>query len=116
MAAMSKLSSFFALLAVTLAAAFLFFQLLAVFLLPLFLAVVLVVLLQPVYQRLLRLLNGRNHLAAAAMTFAVLLTALNPAASVTARRAKNERSCDRAATQPVPALGKQRTDSSCADR
>ncbi|MFN5908174.1 MAG: AI-2E family transporter [Planctomyces sp.] len=76
---MSKLSSCFALLAVTLAAAFLFFQLLAVFLLPLFLAVVLVVLLQPVYQRLLRLLNGRNHLAAAAMTFAVLLTALIPA-------------------------------------
>lgn len=42
---MSKLSSFIALVGITLAAAFLFFQLLAVFLLPLFLAVVLAVLL-----------------------------------------------------------------------
>jgi predicted PurR-regulated permease PerM len=79
---MSKLSSFFALLAVTLAAAFLFFRLLAVFLLPLFLAVVIVVLLQPVYQRLLRVLKGRNHLAAAVMTGTVLLTGLIPAGSL----------------------------------
>ena len=82
---MARITSLWALLGATALAVFLFYQVIAVLLLPLFLAVVLVLLLQPFYTRLLntRLLaswRGRRYIAAGLMSVAVLLAVLVPAA------------------------------------
>ncbi|MFM7056232.1 MAG: AI-2E family transporter [Planctomycetota bacterium] len=77
---MARITSLWALLGTTAVAVFLFYRVIAVLLLPLFLAVVLVLLLQPLYGRLLRSCGGRRYLAAALMTLAVLLAVLVPAA------------------------------------
>lgn len=82
---MARITSLWALLGATALAVFLFYQVIAVLLLPLFLAVVLVLLLQPLYTRLLntRLLaswRGRRYIAAGLMSVAVLLAVLVPAA------------------------------------
>jgi predicted PurR-regulated permease PerM len=76
---MARLTSLWALLGTTAVAVFLFYQVIAVLLLPLFLAVVLVLLLQPLYVRLRRSCGGRRYLAAAIMTVAVLLAVIVPA-------------------------------------
>lgn len=77
---MARMTSLWALLGATAVFAFLFYQVIAVFLLPLFLAIVVVLLLQPAYVRLVRLCRGRRYLASGFLTIAVLLAVLLPAA------------------------------------
>ncbi|MEY2727503.1 MAG: hypothetical protein RLZZ458_3370 [Planctomycetota bacterium] len=77
---MARMTSLWALLGATALFAFLFYQVIAVFLLPLFLAIVVVLLLQPVYSRLVRVCRGRRYLASGLLTIAVLLAVLLPAA------------------------------------
>lgn len=81
---MARFTSLWALLGATAVAVFLFYQVIAVLLLPLFLAVVLVLLLQPIYVRLLASCRGRRYPAAALMTVAVLLAVLIPAVAALA--------------------------------
>lgn len=76
---MARITSLWALLGATAFAVFMFYQVIAVLLLPLFLAVVLVLLLQPLYTRLRAAFRNRRYAAAAAMTLAVLLAVLIPA-------------------------------------
>ncbi len=77
---MARMTSLWALLGATAVFAFLFYQVIAVFLLPLFLAVVVVLLLQPVYTRLVGICRGRRYAASGLLTIAVLLAVLLPAA------------------------------------
>ncbi|MEY3458240.1 MAG: hypothetical protein RL215_1397 [Planctomycetota bacterium] len=77
---MARMASFWALLGATGFFVFLFYQVIAVFLLPLFLAVVVVLLLQPIYVRLVKLCGGRRYAASGLLTLAILLAVLLPAA------------------------------------
>lgn len=75
---MSRMISFIVLLAILLAIAFLFFKVMAGFVLPLFLAVLLVVMFSPLHRWFQKKLPGRRRLAAAATTATILLIFLIP--------------------------------------
>jgi predicted PurR-regulated permease PerM len=75
---MPRIASFIVLVAILLLMGGLFFHVIAGFLLPLFLALVLVVIFRPLYLRITHWLKGRNRIAAVATTLAVLLTVLIP--------------------------------------
>jgi len=75
---MSRFLSFGVLVAIILVIGFLFYRVIAAFLLPLFLALVLVVMFIPVHRRVLARCPGRPRLAAALTTFIVMLVVLIP--------------------------------------
>lgn len=79
---MSRRISFLGLVAVTSVVLVLFYRVVSVFLLPLFLAGVVVLMLQPVYRLLLSATGKRRYLAAGVMTAGVLLAVLLPVAAV----------------------------------
>src|SRR5687768_12379449 len=75
---MPRIASFIVLVAILLLIGGLFFQVIAGFLLPIFLALVLVVIFRPLYLRTTERLRGRNRIAAALTTLAILLIVLLP--------------------------------------
>jgi predicted PurR-regulated permease PerM len=75
---MSRLVSFFVLIAIVAIAAFLSFEVLSAFFLPLFLALLLVVMFRPVHLRLVKVCKGRNRVAAGLTTLLVMLIGLLP--------------------------------------
>ena len=79
---MGKLLSFAILVLVTGAFGVLFFEVTATLLLPLFLAIVSVVMFRPVHTRFERLLRGRNRVAAVITTILVLLVVVVPSVVV----------------------------------
>ncbi len=80
---MSRMVSFVVLLAIIVVIGFLFFRVMAPFLLPLFLAVLLVVIFYPVHRRIVLRCKGRNRVASAVTTVTVLLIVLLPLLIVT---------------------------------
>ena len=80
---MSRLVSFFVLIAIIMVIGFLFFRVMAPFLLPLFLAALLVVIIHPLHRRILDRCQGRQRLAAALSTTLVLLIVLLPLLGIT---------------------------------
>ncbi len=76
--AVARFVSFAVLVAILLAITFLFFRVMANFLLPVFLAVLLVVIFAPLHRRILERCAGREHLAAGLTTLAILLIFLVP--------------------------------------
>ena len=79
---MSRVVSFVVLLAVILVIGALFFRVMANFLLPLFLAVLLVVIFRPLHRWILQRCRGRERVAAGLTTATVLLIVLFPIALV----------------------------------
>lgn len=79
---MSRMMSLIVLVGVLLVIGFFAFRVLATFLVPLFLAVLLVVVFHPVHQRLLGWCRGRRRTAALLTTIAVMLIVLVPAGVV----------------------------------
>ncbi len=75
---MSRIVSFSVLVAILLVIAWLFFRVMADFLLPMFLAVLLVVMFGPVHRWFQTRCKGRNHLAAGLTTAAIILIFLVP--------------------------------------
>lgn len=75
---MTRMASFITLLAILLGIAALFFRVMSSFLLPLFLAVLLVVMFRPVHRWFVGVCRGRDRLAAGLTTFAILLIVLLP--------------------------------------
>lgn len=75
---MTRLVSFFVLIAIIVLIGFLFFRVMAPFLLPLFLAALLVVIFHPVHLRIVDRCRGRQRLASALTTSLVLLIVLLP--------------------------------------
>jgi len=75
---MSRMVSFFVLLGILLAIGVLFLKVMAGFILPLFMAVLLVVMFRPLHAWFQRKLPGRRRLAAAVTTMALLLIFLVP--------------------------------------
>ncbi|HVW36213.1 MAG TPA: AI-2E family transporter [Pirellulales bacterium] len=75
---MSRMASFVTLLVILLAFAALFLRVMASFLLPMFLAVLLVVMFRPVHQLILVRCRGRERLAAGLTTLAILAIVLAP--------------------------------------
>lgn len=75
---MSRMVSFVVLLGILVAIGVLFFKVMAGFLLPLFLAVLLVVMFRPLHAWISQRLPGRRRLAAAATTLVILLIFLIP--------------------------------------
>ncbi len=80
---MSRMVSFFVLIAIIVVIGFLFFRVMAPFLLPLFLAAMLVVIVHPVHVRILERCKGRQRLASALTTALVLLIVLLPLLGIT---------------------------------
>jgi len=80
---MSRMVSFFVLIAIIVVIGFMFFRVMAPFLLPLFLAALLVVIFHPVHQRIVDYCQGRQRLASALTTLLVLLIVLLPLLGVT---------------------------------
>ncbi len=80
---MSRLVSFVVLLVAIIITAFFFYRVMASFILPLFLAVLAVVIFQPVYRWLLERLDGRKKLAGGLTTALVLCTVLIPIVGIT---------------------------------
>lgn len=80
---MSRLVSFFALIAIILLIGFLFFRVMSPFLLPLFLAALLVVICHPVHKVILKRCKNRQRLASALTTGLVLLIVLLPLLGIT---------------------------------
>jgi predicted PurR-regulated permease PerM len=76
--AMSRIVSFSVLVGILIAVGVLFFKVMAGFLLPLFLALLLVVMFRPLHRWFQRRFNGRRRLAAAATTVVILLAVLGP--------------------------------------
>jgi len=76
---MARMVSFVALVAVLVLIAILFYHVMSPFLLPLFLAVLLVVIFQPLYDWMVGRFRGRRHLAAAVTTFGILVIVFLPA-------------------------------------
>jgi predicted PurR-regulated permease PerM len=77
-ATMSRIVSFFVLIAIILVIGFLFFRVMAPFLVPLFLALLLVVIFQPLHLRVLQLCGGRHRVASTVTTGMVILIVLLP--------------------------------------
>lgn len=75
---MSRMASFITLLVILLAIAALFLRVMSSFLLPMFLAVLLVVMFRPVHQWILVRCRGRDRLAAGLTTLAILAIVLAP--------------------------------------
>ena len=75
---MSRMASFITLLVILLAIAALFLRVMSSFLLPMFLAVLLVVMFRPVHQWILVRCRERNRLAAGLTTLAILAIVLAP--------------------------------------
>ena len=75
---MSRMVSFIALIAIIVVIGFLFFRVMAPFLLPLFLAVLMVVIFHPIHRRILNRCRGRVRVASAVTTCTVLLIVLLP--------------------------------------
>ncbi len=75
---MSRMVSFFALIATIAAIGFLFFRVMAPFLLPLFLAALLVVIFHPVHERILVRCQGRRRVASALTTTLILCIVMIP--------------------------------------
>lgn len=75
---MSRWGSFIALAAIVVVFAFLFYTVMAQFLLPIFIALVLVVICQPLHRRVLARVGNRSAVAAAITTTIVLCTFLVP--------------------------------------
>jgi predicted PurR-regulated permease PerM len=75
---MSRMASFVTLLVILLAIAALFLRVMSSFLLPLFLAVLLVVMFRPVHQWILVRCRGRERIAAGLTTLAILAIVLAP--------------------------------------
>jgi predicted PurR-regulated permease PerM len=84
---MSRLISFAVLVAITLVISLLFYRVLAGFFVPLFLAIILVVVFQPIYRWVLARTNNRRHLAAGLTTLMILLCLLLPVGAVFATAA-----------------------------
>ena len=82
---MSRIVSFAMLVAILLAIAALFYKVMANFLLPLFLAVLLVVIFQPLYAWIARKCGGRRRLASGLTTLGIVLMVLIPILSVIVR-------------------------------
>ena len=93
---MSRLASFLVLIGSIIVIGFLFFRVMASFLLPLFLAVLLVVIFQPVHRRVLARCKGRLHVAAAVTSSLVLLIVLLPLLVIIFMAAAEGRRLDRA--------------------
>lgn len=79
---MARLVSFIVLAAIIVLFAVLFFQVMAQFLLPMFLAVILVVMFRPVHQWFILKCGGRVRIAAGLTTLAILVIVLAPMISV----------------------------------
>src|SRR5688572_31156601 len=75
---MTKKFSFFVLLGIIVVFAVLAYQLMASFFVPMFLAVVLVIVFRPMHVRFVKLCKGRQRVAAVLTTVAVLLIVLVP--------------------------------------
>ncbi len=75
---MSRMVSFIALIAIIVLIGFLFFRVMAPFMLPLFLAVLLVVIFHPIHRRILARCREHVRVASAVTTIAVLLIVLLP--------------------------------------
>jgi predicted PurR-regulated permease PerM len=82
---MARVISLIVLVVLVLLFAFLFIEVMAGFLVPLFLAVLLAVLMQPLHRWIRQQLGGRERLAAALTTIAVLLIVFTPVLLVTLR-------------------------------
>jgi predicted PurR-regulated permease PerM len=83
----SRLVSLIALLAIVVLIGVVFFQVMIIFLVPMFLAVVLVIVFRPLHEWFLRLCQGRDRVAAGLTTIAILLIALLPLTLVVSRAA-----------------------------
>lgn len=79
---MSRLVSFIVLIAIILVIGFFFFRVMSPFLLPLFLAVLLVVIFHPLHLRVLQRCHGRHRLASTITTGLIILIVLLPLLSV----------------------------------
>lgn len=79
---MTRLVSFGVLMAILVVVGVMFYQVMASFILPLFLATLLVVIFQPLHQRILERCGGRNYVASLLTTLAVLMIVLVPAITV----------------------------------
>lgn len=79
---MTRMISFFVLVAILVVIGALFFRVISGFLLPLFLALVLVVIFRPLFDRIASRLPGRNRLAAGLTTLAILLIVLMPMVAI----------------------------------
>ncbi|MBX7167835.1 MAG: AI-2E family transporter [Pirellulales bacterium] len=84
---MSRLVSFLILVALVAVSGLLFYQVMAQFLLPIFLAVVLVVIFRPLHRWVVQEVKGSNHLAALLTTLMILLVVLAPMVTVLAMAA-----------------------------
>lgn len=79
---MSRIVSFLVLIAIILVIGFFFFRVMAPFLVPLFLAVLLVVIFHPLHLRVVRRCGGKQRLASAATTTLVILIVFLPLLAV----------------------------------
>jgi predicted PurR-regulated permease PerM len=79
---MSRIVSFLVLIAIILVIGFFFFRVMSPFLLPLFLAVLLVVIFHPMHVRVLHRCGGKQRLASATTTGLIILIVLLPLLSV----------------------------------
>jgi predicted PurR-regulated permease PerM len=84
---MTRMISFFVLLAIIIVLGVLSFEVLSSFLLPIFIAVLLVVMFRPVHEWFLRRCKGRVRVAAGLTTLAILLIVLLPMLWILARAA-----------------------------
>ncbi|MGE0607658.1 MAG: AI-2E family transporter [Pirellulales bacterium] len=84
---MSRLASLIALLAIAIVIGVVFFQVMVIFLVPMFLAVVLVIIFKPLHERFCRWCGGRERIAAALTTITILLIVLIPLAMALTRAA-----------------------------
>jgi len=84
---MTRIVSFVVLVAILLVIAGLFFQVMAGFLLPMFLAVLLVIIFGPLHRWIVTRCRGHDHLAAALTTAAILLIVLIPLALIVLKAA-----------------------------
>ncbi|MHB0958955.1 MAG: AI-2E family transporter [Pirellulaceae bacterium] len=79
---MSRIISFLVLIAIILVIGFFFFRVMSPFLLPLFLAVLLVVIFHPLHLRVLQRCQGKHRLASATTTGLIILIVLLPLLAV----------------------------------
>lgn len=84
---MARMISFLVLVAIILGIGLLTYKVLASFLLPMFLAVLLVVMFRPLHVALIEKCKGRERLAAALTTLAILLIVLLPVLTIVSRGA-----------------------------
>ena len=84
---MTRIVSFVVLLAIVIVVGIVWFEVLSSFVLPLFIAVLLVIMFRPLHEAIVRRLGGRVRLAAAVTTTTILLMVLIPMMWVLARAA-----------------------------